>query len=100
MSVKDVETYEYQIKQLRHKLDELDQLIVNTLRARFEITDQIGTLKKTFEMPIYDSNREKEIVSKLKALCSLASNDNTIDNVTEIYKTIMEQSRKRQNEKK
>lgn len=100
MSVKEVETYEYQLMQLRRKLDELDQMIVNTLCSRFEITDQIGVLKKTFEKPIYDSNREQEIVAKLKVLCSLDPNDNMIDNVTEIYRAIMEQSRKRQNETK
>ena len=96
MSVKEVETYEHQIMQLRHKLDELDQMIVNTLRTRFEITDQIGEIKRTFEMPIYDSNREQEILAKLKAMFSLESNDSTFENITEVYRTIMEQSRKRQ----
>ena len=132
MSVKEDETYEYQIMQYRSQLDDLDYIIINALRSRFEITDKIGVLKRKFDKPILDIKREQEIVEKLKAMCSkdlseiieiksrlentlhstrvnteekaiesilVNSNEYMIDNLLEVYKMIMEQSRKRQNDK-
>lgn len=132
MSMKEDETYEYQIMQYRNQLDELDHIIINALRIRFEITDEIGVLKRKFDKPIYDIKREQEIVEKLKAMCSIdlseiieiksslgkkifgskayseansvdtlveKSNEDLIDNLLEVYKIIMEQSRKRQSDK-
>ena len=54
---------------LRGKIDRLDESLIRTLALRFEITDEIGKLKKSEKLPPVDPNREQE---QMQAICAAA----------------------------
>jgi len=90
MSVHESEAYEQQIELYRSKLDLLDEIIMNALSSRFEITDQIGMLKKEFGVAVFEKKREEEILKRVDLYEKSAAN------IFEVYKTIMIQSKIRQ----
>ncbi len=58
---------EAKIESLRRGIDELDREIVGLLNRRARIVVEIGKLKKSQSAPIYDPNREQEILRKIEA---------------------------------
>lgn len=50
---------------LRKKIDELDQKLLNLLKRRVELSNQIKSLKKEKNIPLKDKSREKEIMRTL-----------------------------------
>lgn len=60
------------IDQLRGKIDALDDQIVDLLGERFNLTGEVGELKKKEGEPVYQSGREdailKRVVSRGKTL--------------------------------
>jgi len=53
------------LKELRNKIDVINQEILVLLNARAEVVLEIGELKKGNSMEVYDPAREKEIENKL-----------------------------------
>ena len=54
--------------QLRSELDEINQIIIELLAKRFEVTKQVGELKRDAHLPAKDPVREKEQKEKLLLL--------------------------------
>ncbi|NOR45897.1 MAG: hypothetical protein GQ534_09955 [Candidatus Delongbacteria bacterium] len=74
------------LNDLRNKIDSIDEDIVMLLIERFEVVEQIMSLKSEIE----DKNRENEILSKLNGLTNKTSNQEFF---TKIYKFIFEESK-------
>ena len=55
-----------QIKQLRNKIDDVDNQILVLLQQRVEICKTIGSLKKKFNMTVQDSSRENNVYRRVK----------------------------------
>ena len=55
-----------QIKQLRNKIDDVDNQILVLLQQRVEICKTIGSLKKKFNMAVQDSSRENNVYRRVK----------------------------------
>jgi chorismate mutase-like protein len=53
------------LKELRKKIDVINQEILVLLNERAEVVLEIGELKKENSMEVYDPGREKEIENKL-----------------------------------
>jgi monofunctional chorismate mutase len=53
------------IKNLRKELDLIDFELVNLLIKRLNIVKEIASVKKEFNLPISDPNREQEIIINL-----------------------------------
>jgi chorismate mutase len=49
------------LKQLRKRVDEVDDQILNALSERVKVCKSIGEAKKAQGIPIKDSDREKEV---------------------------------------
>lgn len=77
------------IKQIRKKIDSLDQKIVNLLNSRAKIILEIGKLKNKHNKPIYAPAREKEILTKIAEGNKGPLN---IDSLAAIYREIMSAS--------
>ena len=77
------------IKDLRKQIDKFDDEIMSLLEKRFNITNQIGQLKKESNTTVLDSNREQVIFNK-------TSKYSHSPELIEIYKTIMNESKKLQ----
>jgi chorismate mutase len=57
-----------QLKVLRDKIDQLDESLIHTLAMRFEITSEIGKLKKAERLPPIDAQREQQQAEKISAI--------------------------------
>jgi chorismate mutase len=55
------------LKQLRDKIDELDNQIIELLEKRFKVTNKISTYKKENNINVEDKNREQNILKKTKS---------------------------------
>ena len=53
------------IDELRRKIDDYDDKILNLLVKRFEISHKIGSIKKNSNSEIQDFDREKDIINRL-----------------------------------
>jgi chorismate mutase len=55
------------IEDWRRKIDELDRQIVALISARAEAAQEIGRLKRSTSLPIYEPNRERVIFQNVHA---------------------------------
>jgi chorismate mutase len=55
-----------EIQQLRKKVDDVDELILNALNERTKICKAIGLAKKKKGMPVRDPSRENEVYQRVK----------------------------------
>jgi chorismate mutase len=55
------------LTEARLKIDELDRKIVELLSERARAAQQIGYLKKSTSLPVYEPNREKIIFANVRA---------------------------------
>src|SRR6266852_2724036 len=51
----------------RTKIDELDRQIVALISSRSHAAQEIGKLKRTIAMPVYEPNRERVIFENVRA---------------------------------
>ena len=51
----------------RKKIDELDREIVTLISARAQAAQEIGKLKRTTSLPVYEPNRERVIFENVRA---------------------------------
>jgi chorismate mutase len=56
------------IAEWRKKIDELDRKMVELLNERAQAAQEIGRLKRSTAMPIYEPDREKKIFENVKAV--------------------------------
>jgi chorismate mutase len=75
------------LKQLRKRIDEIDEQILQALSERIKICKAIGATKKEQKMPIKDADRENEVYKRTreKAL-QLSLNP---EQVEEMYREIV-----------
>ena len=59
---------EKKLKELREKIDEIDNEILTLLNKRMEIVKKVGDLKNNSNAPVYRPEREKEIIERLTDL--------------------------------
>jgi len=83
------------LEELRVKLDEIDDQIVNLYEQRMEICAHVGEYKIQTGKKVLDRQREKE---KLENVAGKASNPFNKKGVTELYEQLMSMSRKLQYE--
>jgi chorismate mutase len=51
----------------RIKIDEIDRQIIALLNARAEAAREIGKLKRSTDLPVYEPNRERVIFDNVRA---------------------------------
>jgi len=75
-----------QISELRQKLDTLDEKIAKHLSERAKIVLAVRELKNQANLPIFDPQREQEILTRLAL-----ANDGPLsdDDLKEIYRNIL-----------
>lgn len=78
------------IEKYRIRIDQLDSQIADLLIQRFLVSAQIGSYKKQNKLPVVDSEREAEILKKVKNGCPLTSLHAPIE---EVYRAIFKESR-------
>ncbi len=54
-----------EIIKLREEIDKIDSMMLKLLNERSSLALKIGEIKKIFKIPVYDPEREKQIVERL-----------------------------------
>lgn len=80
------------LKEKRILIDAIDSQIIDLLQRRFQVVSEIKEIKKANNIQILDSSREKTILDNILSKCDNKHGDN----IAEIYKTIMNESKKNQ----
>ncbi len=57
-----------ELHRLRDSIDNLDSMLVHLLAERFKVTQRVGELKATHNMPPADPAREAQQIERLRAL--------------------------------
>ena len=84
------------IKELREKINSLDDRIIKLLEERFSVSKEIGKIKFNSESTILDKNREREIINRLDMNTKIISKES----VDMIYQNIFKGAREIQSIKK
>ena len=63
------------LSDLRKSIDNLDAALVLLLAERFRLTQKVGQLKKSHDLPPADPNREAEMIARLRRLAAEADLD-------------------------
>jgi len=76
-----------EISDWRKKIDELDRKLVELLNQRASAAIEIGRLKRNSDLPIYEPEREREVITNAQRVNAgpLASRD-----LAQIYERIMD----------
>lgn len=78
------------IEQLREQIDQLDIQLVELLAKRQKVTAQVGEYKKEVGKPIYDPEREADLISKRRSLAQ--SLEVAPDLIEDLLRRIMRES--------
>lgn len=78
------------LKTLRNQLDKLDSEISILLDKRMQTVNQIGEVKRQHHIMVTDKSREEEVLNNVKAF---VHHPVLKENMVNIYKTIMEESK-------
>ncbi|MHC1684866.1 MAG: prephenate dehydratase [Clostridiaceae bacterium] len=75
---------------LRKEIDEIDSTLLKLLQRRMEVVKGVGEYKKANNLPIFNENREQQVIDKIVAKL----NNPIIENeMVELFNTIMKVSR-------
>ena len=62
------------IKELRNRIDKIDDQIFDLILKRFDYVEKIGNIKKEINMPVDDKAREEIIIKRLSEKLSTKIN--------------------------
>jgi chorismate mutase len=79
------------IEKLRREINNVDQELVSLLAKRFQLTSQIGAIKREKGLKVFDKNREQEILEKWLQVSDLEP-----EFLKNILNLILSESKKRQ----
>jgi chorismate mutase-like protein len=80
---------------LREQLDSIDERILSLLSERAEVIMQVADFKRHHNMPVYVPEREASIIRRLRTLNSGPLPGDTIER---LYRAVLEEMRKFENE--
>ena len=80
------------LENCRKEIDEIDRRLTELLVHRLYLANEIALYKKEKKLPVYDEKREKSVLDKV----SLLAGPGYEEPLTEIFETIMKESKKRQ----
>jgi chorismate mutase len=86
--------YRHRLQELRSKVDELDDELVNLLGRRFELSDAIGAYKREHNVTILQLERWNEILERVSALSNQAGVDAAV--IRAMFELIHQESIRRQ----
>ena len=84
-----------ELEQLRGDIDAIDRQIVDLMKQRMETVAQVAEYKKTNNIPVLDSGRERALLSKV----GQEAGEELADYIQSMYRTIMAASRSYENGK-
>lgn len=83
-----------ELQKLREQIDELDKIIADAYSQRLDIVHKIGEYKKNNNISVLDGNREQSVYDNV-----VKSAPRYEKEICDLYKFIMDYSKKKQSEK-
>lgn len=79
------------IKEIRQRIDLLDDVLLRILNERARLALEIGHHKKLLNLPVYDPGREKMIFERMKS-----DNPGPLDNgaIVRLFERVVDESRR------
>lgn len=80
-----------EIDEIRERIDLLDDVLVRILNERARLALEIGQLKKSAGLPVYDPAREKRIFARMKE-----ANPGPLDGgaIVRLFERVVDESRR------
>ena len=83
-----------EIDELRHRIDVIDDQLVRLLNVRVACALEIGRLKHEAGMPIYQPDREKQVLEQVKQAATKLSGPLEAEAVVRIFERIIDEARR------
>ena len=87
----ELEAVEREITKIRNRMDELDARLVSLLNARASCAQEIGRLKDTVGLRVYQPQREREVLDHVRS-----ENAGPLDGdaITRLFERIIDEARR------
>jgi len=83
-----------EIDELRHRIDVIDDQLVRLLNVRVACALEIGRLKHGAGLPIYQPDREKQVLAQVKQSATDLSGPLEAEAVVRIFERIIDEARR------
>lgn len=82
------------IDELRHRIDVIDNQLVRLLNVRVACALEIGRLKHEAGLPIYQPDREKQVLQQVRTSATDLSGPLEAEAVVRIFERIIDEARR------
>jgi chorismate mutase len=82
------------IEELRNRIDVIDSQLVRLLNVRVACAVEVGRLKHEAGLPIYQPDREKQVLAKVRGSASELAGPLTAEAVVRIFERIIDEARR------
>ena len=86
------------IEELRTRIDVIDEQLVRLLNVRVACAVEVGRLKHEAGMPIYQPEREAQVLSRVRQSATDPSGPLTAEAVVRIFERIIDEARRAERE--
>ena len=83
-----------EIDELRHRIDIIDDQLVRLLNVRVACALEIGRLKHAAGLPIYQPDREKQVLEQVKQSATNLSGPLEAEAVVRIFERVIDEARR------
>ena len=80
------------LEELRDDIDRVDEVIVRLLNERARVAVEIGQLKKQLNVPIYQPDREKQVLAHVRGVAS--EGPLGADAIARLFERIIDEARR------
>jgi chorismate mutase len=86
------------IEELRTRIDVIDEQLVRLLNVRVACAVEVGRLKHEAGMPIYQPEREAQVLTRVRQSATELSGPLTAEAVVRIFERIIDEARRAERE--
>ena len=86
------------IEELRSRIDVIDDQLVRLLNVRVACAVEVGRLKHEVGLPIYQPERESQVLAKVRQSATALSGPLTAEAVVRIFERIIDEARRAERE--
>ena len=82
------------IEELRNRIDVIDEQLLRLLNVRVQCAVEVGRLKHEAGLPIYQPEREAQVLARVKQSAADLAGPLTADAVVRIFERIIDEARR------
>ena len=86
------------IEELRSRIDVIDEKLVRLLNVRVACAVEVGRVKHDLGLPIYQPEREGQVLARVKESATALSGPLTAEAVVRIFERIIDEARRAERE--